>query len=203
MYYLIRKNQQQIIADIHPTKDVQEYERLLQEVRLRQVTSSQFQRRYKNFWRMNTAQLGPSFYQSYFPALDRTKPLPTLRRLCQTLYPHSKRRGGQQTLQFSFPTKLRHMRKPKLPIYDRYIARFFLFQEPATTIPYGYRINGYLAFHNFLVKEYARIITTGQLRSAMNAFRQQFNPQKHTEQKIIDWLIWKFVELADKGQIKW
>jgi hypothetical protein len=157
---------------------------------------------YKKFWQMNLAQMGSTFHQKYFNALNTTKPL-TLRGLCKMLYPYSKRRKGTPTLQFSFPTKLRHMIKPQLPIYDKKVVRFFLFQEPSTKLPWEQRLNGYIVFHNFLIREYRRVIGCGQLATAIAAFHQQFHPQQHTEEKIIDWLILTFVELADKGQINW
>jgi hypothetical protein len=152
---------------------------------------------------MNPAQLGSGYYQTYFNLLNTTKPLPTLRSVCQILLPHSTRLNGTQTLQFSFATKLRHMLKPQLPIYDVRLSRLFLFQAPSTQWPLRQRIKGLIVFHNFLIREYARVIGSGQLTSAIDAFRQQFNPQLHGNVKIIDWLIWKFVELADSGQISW
>jgi hypothetical protein len=39
------------------------------------------------------------------------------------------------------------------------------------------------------------------LATAIAEFRQRFNPQQHTDEKIIDWLVWKFVALADKGAL--
>ena len=200
MYSTICKNQNAIINAI-PQKDVLEYESLLQQVG--QANTSKYQQRYKTFWQMHPAQLGSSFYQTYFNLLNMTKPLPTLRNICQTLHPHSTRLNGTQTLQFSFATKLRHMLKPQLPIYDVRVARFFLFQDPSTQWPLRQRINGLIVFHNFLIREYARVIGSGQLASAIDAFRQQLNSQRHGNVKIIDWLIWKFVELADSGQINW
>jgi hypothetical protein len=199
MYSTICKNQHAIISAI-PQTYVQKYESLLQPVG--RANNPQYQRDYKKFWQMNLAQMGSTFHQKYFNALNTTKPL-TLRGLCKMLYPYSKRRKGTPTLQFSFPTKLRHMIKPQLPIYDKKVVRFFLFQEPSTKLPWEQRLNGYIVFHNFLIREYRRVIGCGQLATAIAAFHQQFHPQQHTEEKIIDWLILTFVELADKGQINW
>src|SRR6266852_5817522 len=141
MYSTICKNQQAIISAIYPKKDVQAYESLLK--RVGQASNQQYQRDYKDFWRMHRAQLGTSFYQAYFNALNTANPL-TLRGLCKQLDPYSKRSNGAPTLQFSFATKLRHMINPQLPIYDVQVGRFFLFREPSTKLPWDQRVDGYI-----------------------------------------------------------
>jgi hypothetical protein len=88
-----------------------------------------------------------------------------------------------------------------LPIYDSLVARFFLFEAPSSDRPVEERITKLTAFHDFLGTEYARVIKGGQLASAIAAFRQRFNPQQHTDEKIIDWLIWTLVSLADRGAL--
>jgi hypothetical protein len=104
-------------------------------------------------------------------------------------------------LQFSYPTKLCHMVSPKLPIYDSRVARFYLFQEPSTHWPLPTRITAYVAFHDFLRNEYARILSGNLLKPAIDGFRQRFNPKQHTDEKIIDWLIWAFIDWVDSGAL--
>ncbi len=161
---------------------------------------------------MKRAHLGSGFDQAYFGALNPAKPLPGLRGLCQALYQFPRLRGDQ-ALQFSFATKLRHMLNRNLPIYDDRVASFYLFQPPpllwcksasTANLRLRQRINGLIAFHNFLIHEYQRVLSSGPLASPIAAFKRQLKPTSmHTDVKIIDWLIYGFVRLADKGQIVW
>ena len=41
----------------------------------------------------------------------------------------------------------------------------------------------------------------GLLAPAIAAFRERFHPQHHTDEKIVDWLIWALVGLADEGAL--
>ena len=149
---------------------------------------------------MNVAQLSSGFYATYFEFLKAPTAL-ALADLCQALYDSSARRDGKQTLQFSFATKLLHTLSPLLPIYDSLVARFFLFKAPPRNRAAPERISKLTAFHGFLVTEYARVIDSGQLATAIEAFRQRFDPKEHTDEKILDWLIWKLVALADEGAL--
>lgn len=205
MYALICKNEQAILTAIDPQKDVQKYESLVSKIG--EASNPQYQDEYKNFWQMKRAHLGSSFDQAYFSALDPSKTIPALRSLCQTLYRFPRLRGDQ-ALQFSFATKLRHMLNRQLPIYDDRVASFYLFQPPSTKLPLRQRVNAFIVFHNFLIHEYKRVLNSGVLAKPIAAFKQHFkqqfnDPPAHTDVKIIDWLIYGFVRLADKGKIAW
>lgn len=197
MYSVIRTVQQTIVDSIDPW-EVAEYD-WLRETTGQSGTAS-YQQRYKNFWGMNVAQLSSPFYTTYFEFLSATA-MPTPTDLCQILYESSTRRDGRQTLQFSFATKLLHTINPRLPIYDSLAARFFLFEAPSSDRPVNERIKKLIEFYDFRGTEYARVIKGGQLTFAIAAFRQQFNPRQHTDEKIIDWLIWALVNLADRGAL--
>lgn len=94
-----------------------------------------------------------------------------------------------------------HTLNPRLPIYDSKMARFFLFEAPSSDRPAPERIGKLITFHAFLEAEYKRVFNDGQLATAIDAFRQRFNPERHTDEKIVDWLIWTFVNLADGGAL--
>ncbi len=197
MYSIINTVQQAIIGSI-PSLDVKEYDRLLDDVG--QANSGPFQKRYKAFWGMNRAQLSGKFYNTYFEFL-KAPTSPTLANLCQVLHDSATRRNGTRTLQFSFATKLLHTLNPHLPIYDSKVARFFLFEPPSSDQPAPERIGKLITFHAFLEAEYRRVIDGGQLATSIGAFRQQFSPERHTDEKIVDWLIWTLVDLADRGAL--
>lgn len=173
MYSVISTFQQPILSSIR-AQDVTEYDWLLQNVG--QANTAGYQKRYKDFWGMNRAQLSSGFYATYFEHL-KAPTTPVLENLCQALYDSSERRNGTRTLPFSFATKLLHTLNPELPIYDSRVARFFLFNAPSSERPVPERISKLTAFHRFLGTDYARVIDSGQLGTAIDAFRQRFKPE--------------------------
>ena len=60
-------------------------------------------------------------------------------------------------------------------------------------------IEYFFSFPNFLSAEYARILAGGLLASSILACRSQVKPQHFTDVKIIDLLIWAYVDLLNKG----
>ena len=163
---------------------------------------AEYQRRYRSYWAMNAARLSASFYTAYFDALKAAEiQNGTLKDLCKLLCVASVRQNGTQTIQFSFATKLQHTVNPVLPIYDSRVARFYLFQEPSSDMPQPARIDRFVAFNDFLVREYARVIGEGYLSRSIQSFRNRFDAANVTDEKIIDWIIWAFVGFADKGAL--
>lgn len=191
MYSVIAASQQQILDSI-PKRYVEDYEQLCRDVG--RAGTEDYQKQYKNFWEMNRASGG--FCTKYFELLAAPT-TPNLPGLLQALEDASMRRDEARTVQFSFATKLLHTRNPQLPIYDSRVARFFLFERPLGAD----RMARLIAFYDFLAGEYARIIDAGYLADAISAFRQKFNLQQHSDEKIIDWLIWAFVGLMDRGAL--
>ena len=79
-------------------------------------------------------QLGTTFYDAYFEMLGRPYgSSPSLQEVCRSLYDASTRRNGTKVLQFSFATKLLHMRDQRLPIYDSMVTKFFSLNLPIRT----------------------------------------------------------------------
>lgn len=203
MYCLINTHIPQILQNIQ-NKDpghVYDYDYLIQN--LQQATTPQYQRKYRNYWRLNVARLLPSYYHQYFQQLQSglSGSPPQMQALVTQLYQIPTHANGRQTLQFSFCSKLCHMLDPHLPIYDAMIAAFYFYIEPNPKTPCQQRIAHHMTFYNFLIKEYNRVLTAGLLTTAIQQFRQHFSPQHFTDEKVIDSLIWAFVTLARQGGV--
>ena len=204
LYSIICRNQQQILCGIRKKEDVEEYDWIIRTVR-QQPWPWDFEGRYRRFWRMRG--VAESFYPPYFEALKTAgSQVPSVGHLCKELLAVSTRKKKKsqetcQTLQFSYPTKLCHTANPKLPIYDTNVAQFYLFQEPSTRFPQPMRIKAYLEFYEFLRGEYARVLKNDLLRPAIDCFKQKFNPKQHSDEKIVDWLIWAFIVWVDSGAL--
>ncbi len=207
MYSLINQFAQTVVARIATIEPdhVTDYEWLIRNVG--QSTAPDYQKRYRRFWAMNAAQLSPAFYTAYFGALNAALNHPqTLSKVAQTLHDASARQNGQKSLQFSFATKLLHMTNQHSPIYDSQVAAFYFFQEPEIKDPNNpsdlqRRISIFVTFHDFLRQEYARVLQSSLLASAIREFRLRLNPQHFTDEKIVDSLIWAFVGLLRKSAL--
>jgi hypothetical protein len=195
---VIEEHRERIVGTI-PQRDVAEYDWFI-ENRI-QAGSPDYQSRFRKYWAMNAARLGTDFYRAFFGLLASADSKVTLESCCETLCKASMRRDGRQTIQFSFATKLLHTVDPRIPIYDSRVARFYFFLEPSSDMAQAERVEAYLRFHDFLKREYARVIDKEYLSSSIGLFRKRFESNYMTDEKIIDWLIWAFVGLADKGAI--
>jgi len=214
MYSVIDQNRDAILKVLEREekneKALSKYEWLVQSVRQEPWPTysdgSTFEGVYTSFWVIQG--VGSAFRTEYFKRLKAgCNQTPEIAQICTDLLPLStrKKKGSEetiQTLQFSFPSKLCHMLDPHFPIYDSNVQRFYLYQEPPRKLPFKERINGLVAFHSFLIDEYARILTKNLLKEPIEEFKQKFKPQQHSDEKIVDWLIWAFIEWVDEGALR-
>ena len=180
--------------------DVTKYEWLLDNIS--RAGDQECCNRYRQYWRMGLARLGPAFYKEYFTLLNSTDAASQpLNSILEKLYPVSEKKDGSHSLQFSFATKLLHMRNPKLPIYDSHVAQFYFFQGPKPGPNLHVRVNECVTFYEFLRGEYERVLRDGLLASAIQEFRRQHESYVLTDQKIVDFLIWGFVAEVKTGAL--
>lgn len=199
MYSVIEEHRERIIGTI-PQRDIDDYDWFKKN--RAQAGSPVFQSNYRKYWAMNAARLGADFYAVYFGLLaSKDAGTIPLKVCCERLCAASTRLNGSQTIQFSFSTKLLHTANPRIPIYDSRVARFYFFREPSPDLAQTARIDAYIGFHDFLVREYARVIDKRYLPESIKLFRSSFQAGDQTDEKIIDWLIWAFIGLADKGAL--
>jgi hypothetical protein len=186
-YDEINANINQILQSVS-TVHVTEYDWLVQN--LHRVAEADYQRRYKNYWRLNGAGLSQLFCQEYFQYLrEANNNVLRLGILVNQLY-EGPIRPNKHSLQFSFCTKLCHMLDQHLPIYDSNIRSFYNFRRPSYSLPVQQRIARFVEFHQYLATEYHRVMPDGLLSDSILAFRQRFNPAHFTDLKVIDSLIW-------------
>lgn len=200
-YEEINDNIEQILQSISPIHIIN-YEWLVQNIH--RVATADYQRRYKNFWRLNGAGLSQNYCLVYFQHLQAglNNNIPQLNTLVNQLY-QIPIRQNRQALQFSFCTKLCHMLNRQLPIYDSNIRDFYNFTVPNRNLPIQQRIAQFLEFHQYLVNEYNWVIQEGLLTAAIQAFQQHFNPQYFTDIKIIDSLIWAYSHRENGIRMIW
>lgn len=198
MYHLINNHITQILDSINGGH-ITDYDWLVQNIH--QISNPLYQNRYRTFWRLNAARLSQDYCNIYFQQLQEglNNNPPQIGVLANDLYQIPTHNNGRQSLQFSFCSKLCHMLNRQIPIYDAMIRDFYFFTEPDRNLPVQHRINDCVQFHQFLINEYNRILNQELLAQSIQAFRDHFNPQHFTDIKVIDSLIWAFVNLLRNG----
>jgi hypothetical protein len=199
MYKLINKNIDAVI-DAAEELGIAAYSDLRASLGIVDVSKDAvFQKRYRDYWRMNVGRFGPAFYEGYFGILSECQRLGSadLRRTIQTLTEMGAETRG---LQFSFATKLVHMIDPRVPVYDAYVAGFYFYVPPTSKTRREERISDLLSFHAFLRKEYQRVIEQRLLAKSISEFRlRQPDSEGIPDERIIDWLIWGWVSHLRSG----
>jgi len=200
-YREINENIDQILVSIQP-RHITEYDWLVQNIH--NVAKADYQRRYKNYWRLNGVGLSQNYCQAYFQHLQAglNNSAPQLNIIVNRLY-QIPVRPNKYALQFSFCTKLCHMINRHSPIYDRYIRAFYDFKTPSYSLPIQHRIELFIEFHQYLVHEYNRVLQGGLLTESIQAFRQRFKPQYFTDIKVIDSLIWASSRRESGNRMIW
>lgn len=197
MYHIINEYADSIVSSIS-SGHVYDYDWLL--TNINHIGDSDYRRKYKVFWRLNTARLSDSFCEHYFELLEEALSSNlNIKEVTERLY-RKQTHNGRKSLQFSFASKLLHMADPKLPIYDSMISAFYFYNEPKRTKAAKERITELAGFHAFLTDEYGRIISDGLLSPAIKQFRKKLQPKTFTDQKVVDSLLWAFVSMQkDNG----
>jgi hypothetical protein len=72
------------------------------------------------------------------------------------------------------------------------VSDFYAFRRPDSALPIETRINMLGRFYEFLSREYARVLEEELLKGSIALFREQLRPQRFTDQKIVDSLLWAF-----------
>lgn len=194
MYSIINANAPHIVGSIGMSS-INRYNWLFANLPLINVAShTPYQQAYKGFWKMRFP--GTTYCTGYFTHLQANKGNRLLepQSICLALKPVS------SSLQFSFATKMAHMANPNLPIYDLMVSQFYFLPKPPEKASYPDKLAHYMTSYNFLVQEYDRVIANRLLDPAIAAFRHQFpSAVHHSTVKVIDWLIWRFVDMATSG----
>ncbi len=163
------------------------------------VGNSVFQFIYRCFYRLDNAGLTPKFKSKYFALLEESRNLPEidLRRLVEELHAIPNRKG-QQSLQFSFVTKLANTANRLYPIYDREVAKVFGFRAPDNYRMFDVRLERYLIFYAELRDIYAEILNENLLEEPRRIFRQIYAapPERIPDIKVLDFIFWSAGKLA-------
>jgi hypothetical protein len=206
MYLLINQHIEQLLAAINEEREVRRYLWLVRNLSdINVAANSEYQREYRKYWQLNAARLSPAFYREYFALLEQSKraDAPDVETVARSLLKISSHRKGRRTLQFSFASKLSHMLDHNLPVYDSMVAAFYFLPTSTGANNTEEKLQQLLASYRFLIKEYVRVLDKGLLAPAIARFRQKYAlGYEYSDVKVIDTLVWKFVEFLRSGQVR-
>jgi hypothetical protein len=199
MYKLINEHCEAVVSKIAENDDVIRYASLQSDLRAKGAsvkTDMEYQRSYRDYWRMNMARLSDRFHERYFDLLARQVTSKNLDIPSIALELWQADAGHRQSLQFSFATKLAHMVDPRLPVYDSFLAAFYFFASPSVD-PKAVekRLTELMCFYDFLRDEYSRVLKKRLLARPIEKFRQRFPAGEIPDERVVDWLLWAWVSL--------
>jgi hypothetical protein len=190
MYRLINKHRDAVLDTIESRADMNRYVALRAQLISTDIdvrTDIAFQKAYRNHWGMN--RRGDAFCRRYF------------RLLASCAKSHKADVGAvvrdlakeNGALEFSFATKLAHMIDPHVPVYDSLVAAFYFYPRPSDK-SFDARLRRYLAFHEFLICEYQRVLAQDLLAPTLKQFRKRFKVASTIcDERMLDWVVWASV----------
>lgn len=199
MYRIINENIDNILTE-ESIKHFEGYEYLLDNLKKVNVAENmEYQKRYKSFWGMG--RRSEKYYKCYFDILENNKYNKdiTLESVIKGLYKTELYKCETVNFEFSFSSKLIHMINNEKPIYDSKIASFYRLPK-CTGNDFRERFEKANKSYDFLVYEFRRVKNDRLLNSSISKVKTYCNLSgKYTDEKIIDSIIWMFVNYAESG----
>jgi hypothetical protein len=149
-----------------------------------------FQFVFKSFYRIDSAGLTPEFKKEYFQLLEKNRNEKQLdfEEVLHRLYSFPNRKG-QNTLQFSFVTKMFNTINDIIPIYDKEVAKMFSISRPYQS-EFETKLNKYLDQLDKIQKAYEQIINQNLLPETIGLFDRVFKDNKLSKIKKLDFIFW-------------
>ena len=164
-----------------------------------------FQFVFRSFYRIDNAGLTPEFKDRYFELMEQAKKSGKLdlSYLSKELFRLPNRKGNN-TLQFSFVSKLANTVDASYPIFDSEIGGLYGFKRPYNYKEFEVRLSEYLAFYSKLKSDYHHVLEKNVLEFAIKEFETAF-PHKNKpipDIKKLDFLLWSAGKLKRAKSIK-
>lgn len=149
-----------------------------------------FQFVYRSFYRLDNAGLTNDFKVRYFKLMqDRREDFKfDVEEILLDLQKF-KTRKGNESIQFSFTTKMFSTLNPVYPVYDREVAKMFDYhstpQGDATA-----KIKAYLLRYEVILKGYEQIVRENLLKDLLSAFDKKYPGHQLSDTKRLDFIFW-------------
>lgn len=149
-----------------------------------------FQFVFRSFYRIDNAGLTPEFKKEYFEILEenRNNKQFDFEKVLRRLYSFPNRKG-QNTLQFSFVTKMFNTIDDIMPIYDSEVAKMFSMSRPYQS-EFEIKLDKYLDQLDKIQNGYEQIISQNLIPKTIGLFDHNFKDNKLSEMKKLDFIFW-------------
>lgn len=196
----IKENEESIINNLS-YESIMVYKFIMKEFKATNIIDNYlFRFVYSNFYRLDNAKLGEEFKSGYFRIMEENKRKLELepRKIVLKLYKY-KRLKGDNSIQFSFTTKMMHTVNPKYPIYDSMVTKALGF-----SIPYNKdikkKVDKYINQYKEISEVYKIILKDDLMKTTFDLFDKRFG-EDINDLKKLDFIIWSFGKLINKGMI--
>jgi len=152
--------------------------------------NEEFKETYKSFYVMRTAGLSQQHFDKYFELLDGQ--VNNLERILNELY-EIKTLKQQNSLQFSFATKLLHTANNNLPIYDNQVKKTLGLPDTYNALDSRYKkTRALLACYENLKMIYRQLLEKAPLKKLIEDIRNKFGwtTDQISDVKILDFILW-------------
>ncbi len=182
----------QVIVDNIPVESPSVYVYLKEQFDQSNVKDNYvFQFLYRSFYRLDNAGLTPEFKTEYFRIMENNRNAATfdVRSILDELY-YLPNRKGQNTIQFSFVTKMLNTINDNYPIYDNEVKKVVGFKSPSNTRRMEDRIDEYLNQITYINTVYSTILSRSNDFSALDLFDHRFQNVQMSQIKKLDFIMW-------------
>jgi hypothetical protein len=152
--------------------------------------NEEFKETYKSFYVMRTAGLSQQHFDKYFELLDRR--VNNLETILNELY-EIKTLKQQNSLQFSFSTKLLHTIDNNLPIYDNQVKKTLGLPDTYNIQDSRYKkTKALLAYYSNLKMIYRQLLEKAPIKKLIENIRDHFRwpADQIGDVKILDFILW-------------
>lgn len=170
----------------------------------REMRSSLFEVVYFHFYRLTTPTITVEFIKKYFTILDeeKGKTVHNLTEIANQLVVEDS--NGNETLYFSFATKLLHTIDNDQPIYDSKVAKVFSLTRPNHKNGFDNQIDIYKSQVDKIKNVYDKILDDNDnlIKDVLERFDSKYKHPNMSNIKKLDFLVWTLGKLQSKKQLK-
>lgn len=150
-----------------------------------------FQFVFRSYYRLDNAGLSNEFKAEYFKIMEEYRHLKNIDIdvIVNRLYKF-KRAKGDNSVQFSFATKLIHTIDHNYPIYDSEVARVFGFPTSYYIKDKDRRLERFIKWHKHIEKTYHEILSEKLLEQTIQLFDTKFLKNDLSNTMKIDFIFW-------------
>jgi len=158
-----------------------------------------FQFVFRKFYGLDNAGLSDEMKKCFFKLLAEKQT--DLKTILTELY-DLHRKKGDNSIQFSFATKLLHTIDNSKPIFDKEIESV-TYSRPKHSDK-DIRIQSYIEFYNKLERLNAELLESDKIQTFISKFRFEFqvDKEKISDVKALDFIMWSLGKIKEKERVK-